>query len=307
MELSWVNKLRIFLVAALGMIVIGILAGPLAVPEDPFAPIRAANIGFVGTAILLILAFAVGFGGYFLAWPHGREIAVMAVPFGLTVWATRSGPMRILTQALNEPQEREALLRAMCFEPFYWLLIVATGFTGVVVAQRLRPSAQPIGTLSQLKASLKPAAYANVAIALVVCTLVAQFFVGVFSQDLTTSDNVMAERLLTNYVAAQPAVGQIIFGVIAAFAVAGFVTKKFLDLTYVWPAIATVFIIPFAKVAYYNAGTIEKFTEIYPATFYPHPVFAILPVQLVSLGALGAILGYWLAVRYEYWRKHESA
>ena len=131
MELSWVNKLRIGSVAGLGMIVIGILAWPLAVPEDPMMPVRASDVGFSGTLVLILLAFAVGFAGYFIAWPHGREIGILAVPFGLAVWAARSGPMRTLTQALDESYEREALLHAMRFEPIYWFLIVAAGFAGV--------------------------------------------------------------------------------------------------------------------------------------------------------------------------------
>jgi hypothetical protein len=58
---------------------------------------------------------------------------------------------------------------------------------------------------------------------------------------------------------------------------------------------------------YYKGDIVQRFAETRPATFFPHSVFAILPVQLVSLGTLGSVIGYWLAVRYDYWRKHESA
>jgi len=297
MELTWINKVRIALVAGFAILVIGILAWPLAAPEDPVAPVRASNVPLGGTVVLLALAFSVGFAGYFIAWPHGREIGILGVPFALALWAGRSGPMRTLTQALDEPLEREALLGSLSVEPFYWLLIVAAGFAGVLAAQYLRPGSQSPITVAKVKSYLKPASCANVAIALLVGTLLAHFSLGVFARDLTASDN---------HLASQPAVGQIIFAVLAAFGVAAFAVKKFLGLSYLWPALASIFVIPFAKTVYYKAETIAKFVETQPATSFPRPVFAILPLQLVALGALGSVLGYWMAVRYDYWRRHES-
>ena len=35
-------------------------------------------------------------------------------------------------------------------------------------------------------------------------------------------------------------------------------------------------------------------------------VLAITPLQLVALGTLGSVIGFWLAVRFEHWRKHGS-
>lgn len=298
MELTWINKLRIAAVTALGVVVIGILAWPLAAPTDPLLPVRAWSIGLSGTALLLFLAFGVGFAGYFLAWPHGREIGILGVPFGLAVWAGRSGPMRTLTQALNKPYERLALLHSMRFEPAYWLLIVAAGFAGVLAAQRLRPGSGPVPTLAQIRSHLKPGAYLNVAIALLVSTVLIAFLTGVFAQDLCTSQ----ERA-----AVQPEVGQVFFAALGAFGVAAFVIKKFLDMSYLWPMAAAFVVLPFANVVYGGPTTMARFAETEPATFFPHAVLAVMPVQFVALGALGAVTGYWLAVRYEYWRKHESA
>ncbi len=298
MELSWINKLRIAAVAAVGIIVIGILAWPLAAPADPMLPVCAWNMSPSETMLLLVLAFAVGFASYFIAWPHGREIGILAVPFGLAVWAGRSGPMRALTQSRVAPHEREALLHSLRFEPVPWFLVVAAGFAGVLAAQYLRSAfTEPID-VAQNKSYLNPNTYINGLLAVVVAVLVGHFSVGVFAQDLIGSHNITA---------AQPAVGQIFFAVIAAFAVSAFAVKKFLNLSYIWPALASVFVIGFAQAMYYRAEAVRFFAETRPATFFPHSVFAILPVQLVALGALGSVLGYWLAVRYEYWRKHGSA
>ncbi len=297
MELTWINKVRIAAVGALGVVVIGILAWPLAAPADPLLPVRAASIGTPGTLLLLVLAVAIGFAGYFIAWPHGREIGILGVPLGLAVWAGRSGPMRALTQAWQEPAERALLAQSLRFEPFYWLLIAGAGFVGVLLAQRLRPT--PKTPAHDGSAANRPGAnaYLNGSIALVVAVLVAQFFVGVFAQNLSLPD----------HVAAQPAVGQIVFAVTAAFAVAAFVVKKFLDLSYLLPAAASLFVVAFVQVVYYRAETIERFAQMYPAPFFPHSLLAIVPVQLVALGTLGSVLGYWMAVRYDFWRKHETA
>lgn len=298
MELTWVHKMRIAAVAAMGMVVIGILAWPLAAPADPLLPVRAWNVGLGATAILLFLAFGVGFAGYFVAWPDGREIGILGVPFGLTVWAGRSGSMRVLMQALNKADEREALLHSMRFEPAYWLLVVAAGFAGVLAAQCLRPGARGAPSISQLKSRLNGGVYLNVAVTMLVSTVLIAFLSGVFAQDLCTSSEL---------VAGQPAVGQIFFAILGAFGVAAFVVKKFLDMSYLWPTVAVLLVLPFADAVYGHPETIAKFADTEPAAFYPHAIFAILPLQLVALGALGAVTGYWLAVRYEYWRKHESA
>ena len=297
MELSWIDKLRIAAVATLGIVVIGILAWPLVAPEDPVLPVRAWAIGPFGTMVLLVLAFAVGFAGYFIAWPHGREIGILTVPVGLAVWAGRSGPVRTLTQAHTEPAERQALLHSLGFEPIYWLLIVAAGFAGVLAAQYLRPVAVKGEDSGSARSQLHANAYVNALLALAVTILVSNFFVRAFAQDLTAPRGTMT---------AQPAVGQVIFAVTAAFAISAFAVKKFLDLSYIWPTVASALVLGIVQAIYYKTDAVQQFAETRPATFFPHSLFAVLPVQLVALGALGSILGYWLAVRYEYWRKHGS-
>ncbi|MEN6574848.1 MAG: hypothetical protein ABFD90_00800 [Phycisphaerales bacterium] len=296
MELTWINKLRITAVAALGIVVIGFLAWPLVAPPDPLLPVRATSISLPGTLLLLALAFGIGFAGYFIAWPHGREIGILGVPFGLAIWAGRSGSMQALTQAYTETAERASLVHSLRIEPLYWLLLVAAGFAGVLVAQRLRPGSKPPAGDDSPKNREGENIYVNGAIALVVAVLVSLFFLGIFAQNLTMSRDITT----------QPDGGQIIFAVAAAFAVAAFVIKKFLDLSYLWSAAASSLVLALAQVAYYRTAMVQRFAETYPATFFPHSIFAVLPVQLVALGTLGSVLGYWMAVRYDYWRKHET-
>jgi hypothetical protein len=302
MELTWINKLRIAAVAALGVVVIGLLAWPLAAPADPLSPVRAWGIGPLGTVTLLVLALGVGFAGYFIAWPHGREIGILTVPFGLLVWAGRSGPMRVLTQASSQPDQREALASSLRFEPLYWLLIVAAGFAGVLLAQRLRGRVHAEGGNPPAKDGTSEKAtpalsFLPTAVAVVAAVLLGHYLVGVFAQNTTTSHNTATT---------QPQIGQIIFGVLCAFTVAGFLIKKFTDLSYIWPALGSALVTGFAELVYGNAPLVRQFAETRPATSFPHSAQTILPIQFVVLGTLGSILGYWMAVRYEWWRKNES-
>ncbi len=296
MELSWINKLRIAAVAALGIVVIGLLAWPLAAPSDPLLPVRAWFIGPLATVALLGLAFAVGFAGYFIAWPHGREIGILAVPIGLTVWAVRSGTMSALMQVYREAADRRTLEYSLSCEPIYWLLIVAAGFAGVLAAQFLRPVVTASAQAGPRRDFRDPSAYFNGLAALAVAIVVSHFFIGVFVQNLGMPG-----------VVAQPEIGQVVFGVTAAFALAAFVVKKFLNLTYIWPAVASLFITALAQAILYRGDIIQKFAEARPATLFPHSILAVLPVQLVALGTLGSIIGYWMAIRYDYWRQHETA
>ena len=48
MELSWPMKLRIAAAAGVGVVLIGIVGWPLAVPTDPFGAVLAGNVGFSG-------------------------------------------------------------------------------------------------------------------------------------------------------------------------------------------------------------------------------------------------------------------
>lgn len=295
MELSWINKLRITAVAALGMVVIGVLAWPLAAPQDPLLPVRAWMIAPSATFALLALAFAVGFAGYFIAWPHGREIGILAVPLGLTVWAVRSGPMSALMQIYREAAERRTLAYSLALEPVYWLLIVAAGFAGVLAAQFLRPAATKPAKPSPTRNLRDPNTYLHGLAALAAALVVSYFFIGVFVQNLGVPG-----------IVAQPEIGQVVFGVIAAFALGAFVVKKFLHLTYLWPAVASLFLTAVAQAILYRGDTIQKFAEARPATLFPHSILAILPLQVVALGTLGSILGYWMAIRYDFWRQQES-
>ena len=61
MELSLVMRLRIAAAVATGVVLIGILAWPLAASSGPLAAVRASDIGLGGAITLVVLAFLTGF------------------------------------------------------------------------------------------------------------------------------------------------------------------------------------------------------------------------------------------------------
>jgi hypothetical protein len=297
-ELSWLMKLRIAASAACGVVVIGLLAWPLAAPPEPFGAVSvfAGTINLTGTIILAVLALVAGFAAYFMSWPYGREIGILAVPSGLAVWAVRCGNMATLAQLNPTVAQRQALFASLKWEPLLWLGIVGAGFAGALAGQMV--SAKGGAERNQEKSSFESRVYLNAIIALVASVLIAYVGVRVFARNVAALDEQIGS------VAAQPATGQIVFAVLVSFGFAAFVVKKFLNASYTWPIIASGLVSGFVMIFYVKQEALQHLVGHYPAAFFPNAVTCILPVQMVAFGTLGAIAGYWTAVRYNYWRKH---
>ncbi len=296
MELSWLMKLRIAAAVAVGVVLIGILAWPLAAPAESFGAVLSDNLSFGGAIILAVLAFSAGFIGYFISWPHGREIGILAVPSGLAIWAVRCGNMADLMRVNPSLAQRQAVFAALKWEPIFWLAIVATGFGGVLLGQKIRSRPEP--GENEEKSNSELSIYLNPIIALVGSVLIAQFCLRIFAQDVRVFDPRLGS------VMAQPAVGQIVFAVLVSFGIAAFIFKKFLNVSYIWPIAASAFVTGFAITAYLKQDILQHLVGQHPAAFFCNAVTSVLPVQMVAFGTLGSIAGYWLAVRYNHWRKH---
>jgi hypothetical protein len=284
MELTWPMKLRIAAAAAIGVLLIGVLAWPLA---EPFGRVGAMEPR--GAAILMVLAFIAGLIGYFVSWPFGREIGILAVPSGLAIWAARSGTMAGLIQLNPTADERMALVTSLKWEPFFWLALVAAGFAGVLLARKLSPNKNQA---EHEESKSGPGKYLNAIIALFCSVAIAQFCIRIIAQDVKLGS-----------VIGQPAVGQVVFAVLVSFGCAAFVAKKFLNVSYIWPSIASAFVTVVMLSIY--AKDMPHLVQHWPPAFFPNSVVSVLPVQMVAFGTIGSVAGYWMAIRYDYWRKHE--
>ncbi len=288
--MTWPIKLRIAAVAAVGVALIYGVVWPMTGGSG-----RAGAPGY-GHAVLLVgMAFLAGLIGYFVSWPYGREIGILAAPAGLAVWAVRSGTVACLFQLNPTVGQRQDIAASLKFEPIMWLVVVAAGFAGVLLGQRIRPSLQLKDKHEKPKSD--PAAYLNPVAALAGSAFIAHLLIGRLAQDVTVTDNILRS------VVAQPAVGQVAFAVLVSFGAAAFVVKKFLNASYIWPAIATVLVTAFSMHTY--ARQIQYLATNWPAAFFDNAAASVLPVQMVAFGALGSVAGYWVAVRYDFWRKHE--
>jgi hypothetical protein len=291
-------KARIAVAMAVGVVLIGVLGWPLAHQSEPLEAIRAGSVGPSGFLVLAAIAFAAGALASLASKPHGKELGVLAVPMGLAVWAVRTGSVATLMQANPTSQQRQAVFAAMKWEPLLWLAIVAAGYAGVLAVHRIRCGrTRNAGNPTKLELN----AFLGAGIAIIGTVFIAHFFVGRFAQDIKAYDSNFG------FAMAQPAIGQVAFGVIAAFAAAGFAVKTFLDGSYIWPTLATALVTAFAIAACLKGDIPQKMAEMWPAVFFPHPSLSVLPLQMVAFGSLGSVIGYWLAVRYGYWRKHEMA
>jgi len=297
MELSGLMKLRIAAAIVTGVVLIGILAWPLATSSEPLSAVCAGDISLGGAIILVVLAFLAGLIAYFVSWPYGREMGILAAPSGLAIWAVRSSSMAALLQLNPAAEQRQALLAMFKWDSIFWLVIVAAGFAGVLLGQKILSSHRPAE--KQKKSNSKPVKYLNAIIALVGSALIAHFCIKIFAQDVEVFDNSLGSLM------AQPSVGQIVFAVFVSFGLAAFVVKKFLDVSYIWPAIACVLVTAFAASTYANQAVLQSLVQRWPPTFFSNTVVSVLPLQMVAFGTLGSIAGYWMGVRYSYWRKHE--
>jgi len=293
-ELSLANKFRIAAVMALGVLVIGVLARPLANHSDPLAAVQVTNLTLAGIAALLLMAFCVGAAGYVISWPHGREIGILAAPTGIATWALRSGSMASLMQANPTFELRAALLSTIKWEGFVWLGVVAAGYAGVLMAQKLAAKPQP-----SKRSNPGPNAYINDAVAVAGSALVAYLLIGRLAQD------VVIPNIGSGPAVSQAPVGQIAFAVLLAFGIAAFAVKSLLDVSYIWPSVASAFVTGLAVTLSLKHTVLEHFARNWPAVCFPTSAVAVLPVQMVSFGVLGSVAGYWLAVRYCHWCKHE--
>ena len=298
MELSGLMKLRIAAAIITGVVLIGILGWPLATPSGPLSTVRAGDLSLGGGLILVILALLAGFIAYFVSWPYGREIGILAVPSGLAIWAVRSGSMAALLQLNPTAAQQQELFATFKWDSIFWLVIVAAGFAGVLLGQKILSSPRPAE--KQKKSNSKPVQYLNAIIALVGSALIAHFCIRIFAQDVKVFDNSLGPLM------AQPSVGQILFAVLISFKIAAFVVKKFLGVSYIWPIIATALVTTFAASTYGNQEVLQSLVQRWPATFFSNSVVSVLPLQMVAFGTLGSIAGYWMGVRYSYLRKHES-
>lgn len=308
MELTWAIRLRIAVAAAAGVGVIGIYGWPLVAPSDSFGVVSIVS-GHIATSnffIIGLMAFFSGFVSYFLTWPYGTRIGILAAPAGLVAMAIRSADMGTLMEQNASLARREQFYSAFCWEPALWLSIIAAGCFGVLLGYGIY---RPFKSTGSKAADSAAAADKNKSKALccftpvaavIGSTIISLFLIGMLARDFIIIDPKVG------YAIGQPATAQIIFAILVAFAVSGYLVKKVLDLNYYWPIISTCLVIPFGIIIYGQYDVLQYFTDRWPDVFFANSILTIFPIQAVAFGSIGAVAGYWLAVGYDDWRQLEA-
>lgn len=304
MELTWLMRLRIAAAMAVGVVLVGIVAWPIVAPAIPNGAITMhdGNITIVDAVVCALLALAAGFIAYFASWPFGGDIGPLAAPAGIAMWSFRSGQMSSLLRintavTINETvAKRQALYSVLKWESLFWIGLVAAGFIGVKLAEKLVKAKKPtddkeIGNTNNYN-------MVGIVTALILSVAVSQFAMSVFAQDVQMHDSEIGS------VVGQPGNGQIAFALVVSFGIAAFVSKKFLDASYIFPAIATCGLCFYAVWMASKPDVLQHMVETWPEVFYSRSTSAVLPIQIVAFGVIGSVAGYWAAIKYAYWRKH---
>lgn len=295
MELSWPIRLRIISVLGLGIVVLGIRCWPLVSPTDPILPVMAVSIGIGPIVALIGVALLTGFVAYLVPWPYGLQIAPLAVPAGMAVWALRSEQLFKLMQRCPDVSSRVQALQALRWDGLLWLIIVAAGLLGLHLASMAIPKGRTKLNLCCPKPRPLQRLVTDGILGMVLSTVVSYILIVVFAQ---------GTNVIGGTIQSQPAGRQVCFGVFVAFWAAAFLCGRFLGLDFYWPVASTALLSVVGNLLLARPTVMAAVAQDYPASCLPSAILAALPVQMISFGSLGAIAGYWTSIRFEYWRRH---
>jgi hypothetical protein len=293
-------RFRIIASLAIGVFLLGLL--PWNLVQPPAAGVFALLSGSISLNDLLTcagLAFIAGFLSSVISTPYGLQIGQVSAPAGLVVWGLRSAPLSQLFQAAPAAGERIKVYSSLKFEGFIWLAIVLCGFLGAFAADKIFRK-KPLELPDKEKPAFQLPQLAQIALSLIGTVFAANFLINILAVDISYSDQQFA------HVTAQPPNLQIAFAVFIAFGACGFAAKAFLGSGVFWPPLASAVLILSSASIYGKSNILTHLSSSWPANFFIRSDAAVLPIQIVGFGCLGAVWGYWLAVDWHLWRTYQS-
>lgn len=301
-NVSWRMRVRAIGALAVGALLVGGFGWLVVRPELPGAAVTlvGSSMTIPGAMICLLLAFAAGFCAWYVAWPAGRIFAPYAAPTGLAIWAMQSGTMHRLLLDHHDAAQRHLLYAALRWEGFFWLLVCIIGYLGVLAASKLTKSNIVILGQYDTDKPKRTNILLNALLAAAVTLIITWFAVGIFAQDIHQPDPRLGS------VVGQPGSRQIAFGVFAAFCLAAYLAKYALKIGYLPVAAAAAVLTFFGATLLLRGDTLAHLAGNWPVAYFNHAVNAITPLQMVAYAWLGAITGYWMAVKFHHpaWEHH---
>ncbi len=293
-------KFRIAAAFAIGVVLLGLLPWHLISP--PAGGIFAILSGTISIGDLLIcagLSFAAGFLASAVCTPFGMQIGILAAPAGMAVWALRSAALSTVFQAAPAAQDRLAVYSSLRLEAFVWMAIVGCCCFGAIAADKIFKR-EPANLMDNIGAVFKLPDFAAIPIAVIATIFVGGLLINLIAGDISYPDAKLGR------VVGQPANLQIAFAVLISFMICGFIMKYFIGVNFLWPAATSALLSYYSITMYIKKPIIEHLVNTWPAVFFANSIAAVLPVQMVAFACLGAVWGYWLAVRQHLWQKYES-
>ncbi len=306
MELSLFTKLKISATLAVGVILIGVAAWPLVSTQTEYEPIALMNptVSFADVFLITLLAVVAGFLSGLISKPYNVQIGALAGPAGLAALALRSGNMTELLRSHATVKLQVIVYNQLQWAGIFWLLVIFGGILGAIISNIFWPGKADETKLTEKQVLLpktdkKSTTYLNIAVSMVASLIIAHLVIRLFARDVIMSEN-------GSKVYVQPEQLQISFAVFLAFVVAGFLTKLYLKTSYFWPILATA-VLSFIEMHFGGqVEVLETQMQYWPIGYYLRPNYAVLPVQFVAFGSLGAVAGYWWAIRYAWWRQNDA-
>ncbi len=291
-NVPWLMRIRILASLCIGALIVGALGYLFLRPEDPLGTISlfGTDISPVQAVILVALGFLAGVLATLACYPFGNVLGPYAAPAGIAVWVFCSGGIKQLLLTNSAFQQRNTLYAFLRWEAVFWLAVCAAGYVGVILATKLiHTKAIVLGR--QPADEKKSNLLINALMAIAVTVIAVYLTLGIFAQDIPQLDEKLGRVIGT------PGNGQIAFGVFASVGLAAFLVKRFIQAHFIPVILGAIGLYIGVLTKFIGSETLQYMTAQWPIDFFPHAIYAIIPIQFVSFSILGAMTGYWIAIR----------
>ena len=293
-NVPWLLRVRILLSLGIGALLVGGTGYHFIKPADPLGAISlfTGEITSLDAMILLGLGFVAGAVATLVCYPMGSILAPYAAPTGLAVLALCSGSIKQLLLTNSEAAARSSLYGFMRWEVLLWLGVCAAGYAGaLLVSKLLHTKAVVINDRKPADAN-KPAPWINALIGSVATAVIVRFIFGIFAQNVPAIDEATGR-----VVVGQPGNGQIALAVFVSVALAAFLVKRFLQVHYIPVVLGAIAVYFVLLTQFAGSDTIAYMAKTWNPSFFSNAIYAVIPIQIASFSTLGAMTGYWIAIR----------
>jgi len=289
-NVHWLMRFRILASLAAGALLVGGVGYLFLRPQDPLGTISlfTGEITVTDAVLVIILGFAAGILATLLCWPIGHVLGPFAAPAGVGVLALCSGGIKPLLLVNSAFEQRNALYGFFRWESVFWLAVCAAGYAGTFLTTKLTHKKAIIMDTAPREQKNQ---WTNILIAVVATAAIVYFTLGIFAQDIRQIDEKLGS------VTGTPGNGQIAFGVFVSVGLAAFIVKRFIQIHFIPVILGAIALYLVILTRFIGSESLSYMVKTWPVDFFPKSIYAIIPTQFISFAILGAMTGYWIAIR----------